>query len=250
MSRFVDRSGQVHGMLTLIEPVIHEGKRIKYRCLCECGGEVIAYTWNIMRGMANSCSPCRAKRAGFNKRKGNRFWVDGLLASVEVMVKEDSESVMVLMPKDWAETFRSKNQTLCLWFDQKVKACYAYVQEGRKRTMVHRLVAGAPEGLYVDHINGNTLDNTPENLRLVEKGVNCRNARMNRLNTSGRIGVYYANRFKKWAAVIGDGKGGKKQLGYFKDFSAAVEAREKAEKEMGYHENHGKIRDYFPANLA
>lgn len=250
MNKFVDRSGQVHGMLTLIEPVVHEGKRIKYRCRCDCGEEVIAYTWNIMRGLANSCSPCRAKRAGQNKRRGNRILIVGDEATVEVITKVDQQRVMVTMPSDWAERFIDNNQTVLLWSDSERKACYAYVQEGRKKVMIHRLVAGAPEGLFVDHINGNTLDNSPGNLRIVEKAVNCRNARMNRLNTSGKMGVYFAKRFGKWVAVIGDGKGGKKQLGYFKDFDSAVSAREKAEKELGYHENHGKIRDYFPKNLA
>lgn len=54
------------------------------------------------------------------------------------------------------------------------------------RVRMHRLITDAPYGLYVDHINGNPLDNRKENLRL------CTNAQ-NQQNTDSRGG---SSRFK------------------------------------------------------
>lgn len=47
----------------------------------------------------------------------------------------------------------------------------------RKLVKLHRIVAGAPAGLVVDHVNHNTLDNRLENLRVVTQAENVRNAR-------------------------------------------------------------------------
>jgi hypothetical protein len=43
----------------------------------------------------------------------------------------------------------------------------------------------------IDHINGNTLDNSIANLRIVTNGQNQRNAQISRTNTSGLKGFYY-----------------------------------------------------------
>lgn len=42
---------------------------------------------------------------------------------------------------------------------------------------MHRQVLNAPKGIGVDHINGDKLDNTRQNLRLATQGQNVRNAR-------------------------------------------------------------------------
>lgn len=44
-----------------------------------------------------------------------------------------------------------------------------------KNVAMHRIIMGSPEDLCVDHINGNTLDNRRENLRIFTKMENCRN---------------------------------------------------------------------------
>lgn len=46
-------------------------------------------------------------------------------------------------------------------------------------------------GLFVDHINRNTLDNTRDNLRLVSRSINATNAQPRIENKSGIRGVYY-----------------------------------------------------------
>lgn len=40
---------------------------------------------------------------------------------------------------------------------------------------MHRIIINAPDGLEVDHINGNPFDNRRENLRLATRSQNCMN---------------------------------------------------------------------------
>lgn len=96
-----------------------------------------------------------------------------------------------------------------------------------------------PEGMQVDHINGDGTDNRLSNLRLVDDSQNKRNQRKMRSNTSGYTGVYRDK--KKWEAACWlDGK--KVSLGRFTSAEEAYERRLKFNRENGYHENHGMDR--------
>jgi len=44
-----------------------------------------------------------------------------------------------------------------------------------KTVRMHRLIMDAPDGMEVDHINGNTMDNRRCNLRIVSKSENLAN---------------------------------------------------------------------------
>ncbi len=63
---------------------------------------------------------------------------------------------------------------------------------------MHRLLAGAPEGLEVDHINRNRLDNRRCNLRLTDRAGNARNRTPGRSRYRGirQIGSFWGVRIK------------------------------------------------------
>lgn len=116
---------------------------------------------------------------------------------------------------------------------------YAIRGAGKTRVKLHILIAKPIPGMEVDHENGNTLDNRRCNLVVKSKSGNQRNARKSIANTSGVTGVSFHSRIKKWIAVIRV-EGKQKHLGTFNLKEDAINARKTAEKQYGYHENHGR----------
>lgn len=108
--------------------------------------------------------------------------------------------------------------------------------------MVHRTIMDAPRGSFVDHINGNKLDNRASNLRICTKSQNGMNKGVDsdfKLMGSIFKGVTYSKRplNKKWRANI---KVNQKQIniGYFlTEIEAAAaynDAAKKYHKEFAY----------------
>jgi HNH endonuclease len=61
-----------------------------------------------------------------------------------------------------------------------------------------------PKGKFVDHIDGDKLDNRKSNLRICSKAENCWNrTEMNKNNASGYRGVKFDKAKKLWRADIG-----------------------------------------------
>lgn len=52
---------------------------------------------------------------------------------------------------------------------------YALRRSGRETVRLHRLIMQAPEGMVVDHLNGNPLDNRVSNLRVCTQAINTAN---------------------------------------------------------------------------
>lgn len=92
---------------------------------------------------------------------------------------------------------------------------------------IHRIIVGASKGQVVDHIDGNKLNNTKSNLRICSNAQNLANRGPNKNNSSGKKGVYFCKRSKKWIAQIGfDNK--RITVGSFSDLNEAAEAYEAA----------------------
>jgi hypothetical protein len=104
--------------------------------------------------------------------------------------------------------------------------------------VIWKLVHGTdPE--QIDHINGRRVDNRLENLRDVNEGMNRRNMAIRSDNTSGRVGVVFDRRSNRWLARIHDNHKCV-YLGTFKTLDEAIAARDAADREYGYHSNHGR----------
>jgi len=101
-----------------------------------------------------------------------------------------------------------------------------YIRTGYARNSkvrMHHLIVPLREGLMIDHINGDGLDNRRSNLRLVTKSQNMMNSGVRINNKSGYKGVSWSNREKKWRATIW--KMNKQiDLGRFKDKKEAAKA--------------------------
>lgn len=112
------------------------------------------------------------------------------------------------------------------WFYEKTG--YACRRVNGRSIRMHRFVMNAPEGMEVDHINGDGLDNRQSNLRICTHKENLRNVKIRKTNTSGFKGV--RRNGSGWQACIYvDGKN--IGLGTYKDKLEAVRVRAMAENE-------------------
>lgn len=94
-----------------------------------------------------------------------------------------------------------------------------------------------PNGMTVDHIDQNPLNNKISNLRLATEQEQKRNMPIPKHNSSGVVGVQWDKKAGKWRARIGiDGKS--IELGLRDEFSEAVLLRKRAEVNYGFHTNH------------
>lgn len=97
-----------------------------------------------------------------------------------------------------------------------------------------------PDG-EIDHINHDGTDNRIANLRLVTSAENKRNLPARRSNRTGVTGVFFNKQTRKYHAYIKrDGR--RQHLGCFGTKDAATAARKSAERELGFHPNHGAAR--------
>lgn len=104
---------------------------------------------------------------------------------------------------------------------------YLYVVN-KKAGLLHRYITDAPKGMVVDHINGDTLDNTLKNLQVCRKIDNERKSRKPLNNTSGVLGVTYNKSLNKWMSYIKVNYKFK-NLGYYDDINEAKKVRKIAE---------------------
>lgn len=51
----LDLKGEVFGRLTAVEAASNIGKKRAYRCVCSCGGEIVATVSNLRGGQIQSC---------------------------------------------------------------------------------------------------------------------------------------------------------------------------------------------------
>lgn len=87
---------------------------------------------------------------------------------------------------------------------------------------MHRLILDAPKGVFVDHINGDGLDNRRRNLRLCNYAENGWNVNRSVRGVSRYRGVSWSKVAKKWKAEIMI-EGRRVYLGYFEcEADAAV----------------------------
>lgn len=74
--------------------------------------------------------------------------------------------------------------------------------EGGKLIKMHKAIMCTPNGMCVDHINGNTLDNRRCNLRVVSHADNMKNKQPYKNGTSKYKGVGYFKTMRTYRARI------------------------------------------------
>jgi hypothetical protein len=70
----------------------------------------------------------------------------------------------------------------------------------QKNILMHREIMKPPNGMVVDHVNGDGLDNRKRNLRVCTQAENAKNLKIKSTNKSGVTGVSFDK--GKWRAQI------------------------------------------------
>ncbi len=104
---------------------------------------------------------------------------------------------------------------------------------------MHRVILNAPNGIEVDHINGDRLDNRRINLRLGSRAENaCNRGKFNVITHSRYKGVTFHKRDRIWQGTICT-NGNHVHLGYFKSEQEAATAYNIAA--ITYHGKYAKL---------
>lgn len=107
----------------------------------------------------------------------------------------------------------------------------------QKTVLLHREIMQPRNGMVVDHINGDGLDCTRENMRIVTRAQNNINKRVKRVSRTGVKGVRKHSMCNKFSAEIKPPNGKRIYLGLFETVEAAASAY-KAASEI----HHGEFR--------
>lgn len=162
-----------------------------------------------------------------NRAKNKTFPVDRL----RELIRYDPDTGKLYCAKTGREKFTSDNNGR---YVGKVEGCQFYAHR-----VAWALYHGAWPGGEIDHINGDSLDNRLLNMRDVDRATNRRNAKLPKSNKTGTPGVCWAKNPGKWQAQI---KYERRMiyLGQFDTLEEAVAVRKEAEKQYGFHPNHGR----------
>ena len=134
----------------------------------------------------------------------------------------DTDSLPVVGVANW-----------CAMWSPTLKGFYAVRKvrmSGKFMTLyMHRAITDAPQHVFVDHRNGNTLNNLRMNLRFATAAQSAANRSVQANNSSGYSGV--RRRPSSWEASI---KVDRKRirLGSFATKAEAIAARERAESRL------------------
>lgn len=200
MAKLIDITGQRFGRFTVIRKAYTRKGIAYWECKCDCGNVFCSQSRKIREGLTRSCG-CLAKDL---KKHPNRYEFEGdkgicyfNTGGFFIFDKEDYDKIKDLT-----------------W--QRLSTGYVMNQQfGGKATMVHRLIMDCPEGMVVDHINHNTLDNRKCNLRICTSYQNLCNHKAK---------GYSKEKSGKYRAYLG-----KIHLGNFNTEKEAIKARKEAE---------------------
>jgi hypothetical protein len=133
------------------------------------------------------------------------------VSCVEIISSNTGQSILIDEDSYWA---------VCgfVWGIGKQGYCTTspYRDKKQRQIKLHRMIMNVTDPkIYVDHINGNKLDNRKANLRLCGATGSSRNRGKPKKQTASQYkGLYYNKKIKKWCArVCVDKK--KVNLGYF-----------------------------------
>ncbi len=144
-------------------------------------------------------------------------WIGKRLANGMILLV-DVKDAPLIMERRWYAWKRSKT-----WYaTRKENKQDGVKRKDRKQIHLHREILGVPpEGMVIDHINRNGLDNRRSNLRFATFSENNLNTGMFKSNTSGVKNIELHKTTGKWRVRLRRG-GKEKSFGYFSTKELAI----------------------------
>lgn len=218
-----DLTGKKFGMLTVIG---YDENEKKWMCECECGNKKLVETRFLNNGNTKSCG-CLKKikilKLNETKKKINNISEEN---SSTLIIHSSNSDDKILIDKEDYEIVKKYYWRI----DRSGYVVSSIYNEKTDRynklLKLHRLIMNAPDGMVVDHIDGNKLNNHKCNLRICTQAENTRNRGIASNSSTGVTGVRWNKINKTWRVMISD-----KNIGSYKNFEDAVKARKQAEKE-------------------
>jgi hypothetical protein len=177
----------------------------------------------------------------------------------EIFVEDDESPTGLRRRGSPHHRIKAGAVTGCISTNKKYGRQCFQVQYDKTKWYVHRILWVMRNGeidanLDVDHIDGNSLNNSVENLRLVSTAVNLRNQKQRKNNSTGVTGVHFTTNgggntyaVAHWYNLVGELERKNfscKKLGLLEAFAAACAYREKMIAELNeagadYSDRHG-----------
>lgn len=122
------------------------------------------------------------------------------------IIRVEGDVAYIPLTKGYEAIVDAKDLEFLSWWSwyacEKPTSTYAMANGGGKNVKMHRLLLSAPDGLDVDHINRNGLDNRRTNLRLATRAQNLHNSRGHSDSKSGLKGTTFIRAKNRWKAQI------------------------------------------------
>ena len=223
-----DLTHKVFGRLTVIEKdYIKSNKNSYWICECECGNKCSVRYQNLVKGITKSCGCLRTellveRSISFNvvKTFGELSYIydnSGNCCTV------DTEDLYKLQGTYWSLINN-------YWISQR----------NNTKIRLHRFIMKCPIGKDVDHIDGNTSNNSKKNLRICTMQQNNFNRRVQSNNTTGVAGVSFLKYRNKYRARIMVNN----RMIYLGSFDTIEEAKEvRKEAEIKYFGEYRRFND-------
>lgn len=219
-----DLTGRRFGRLTVIKEyelnyLLSENK--KWRCVCDCGNEVVVQRGALTSGSTQSCGCLQKELMSARQSKENTYNLNGDYG-IGWTTNTNKEFYFDLEDYD-----KIKDYT---WIEDMAVEDYHSLRAHKKGTNKKVKMSEVLGYKNYDHVNRNPFDNRKANFRLATAQENARNRSLPKNNTSGFIGVSWDKESNKWLAYIRlDNK--QKKLGRFVNKEDAIRTRLRAEKQ-------------------